>query len=322
MTNRENSGFEVFWRGGVERNITDHTSVLALGTFDGVHIAHKRLIDEANSLKNRVGATLVGVWCFSESPAGYFKGVTVPALTLPKQKIRILHESGADFVAIGDFASFCATTADDFISNVLISRFKCIGAVCGFNHRFGHKGAGDMNLLKERFGADHVVSVDEIKMFGQTVSSTAIRTSLLEGDPIKAGEMLGRRFALDAPVVHGKQLGRELDFPTANQYFTGNLIVPKHGIYATVCTLENGEKHIGVSNVGVRPTISDEIDSHIANCETYICDFSGDLYGQSLKVEFCAYLREEKRFSSIEELRTAIMADKESALKFFSKNNI
>ena len=317
MINHEDMGYKIFWHNNLECDISNHKSILALGTFDGVHIAHKKLIDEAVSLKSRVGASLVGVWCFSQSPAGFFKGVTVPALTPPEQKIKILLDLGADFVAVGDFASFCKMNADNFISDVLISRFNCIGTVCGFNHKFGYKGLGDTNLLKERFGDTRVVSVDEIKMFGQTVSSTAIRSALMDGDPIKAGEMLGRKFALEAPVVHGKQLGRELEFPTANQYFTGDLIVPKHGIYATLCTLENGEKYIGVSNVGVRPTISDEIDSHIANCETYICNFSGDLYGQTLKVEFCAYLREEKRFSSIEELRSAINADKEAALNFF-----
>ena len=322
MINREDLGYKIFWRNNVEHNISKHKSILALGTFDGVHVAHKKLIDEAVSLKSRTSASLVGVWCFSQSPAGFFKGITVPALTLPDQKIKILLDLGADFVAIGDFASFCTMSADNFIGNVLISRFNCIGTVCGFNHKFGYKGLGDTNLLKDRFGDTHVVSVDEIKMFGQTVSSTAIRMALLEGDPIKAEKMLGRRFALEAPVVHGKQLGRELEFPTANQYFTGDLIVPKHGIYATVCTLESGRKYIGVSNVGVRPTISDDIDSHIANCETFICDFSGDLYGQILKVEFCAYLREEQCFASIVELRSAIMADKEAALKFFGKNKI
>lgn len=321
IIDHKETGFKIFWRNGTEQDINKNKSILALGTFDGVHIAHKKLIDEALALKKRSDATLVGVWCFSQSPAGFFKGITVPALTLPDQKINILMELGADFVAVGDFENFCTMSADNFISNILISRLKCIGAVCGFNHRFGHKGMGDMNLLREKFGNSRVVSVDEIKLFGETVSSTAIRAALLAGNPVKAAEMLGRKFSLEAPVVHGKQLGRELKFPTANQYFTGNLIVPKHGIYATMCTLENGEKLIGVSNVGVRPTISDEIDSHIANCETYICDFSGDLYGQMLKVEFCAYLREEKRFSSIEELRSAIVADKQAALEFFNEIN-
>ena len=113
-----------------------------------------------------------------------------------------------------------------------------------------------------------------------------------------------------------------MQFPTANQYFSEGMIIPKHGIYATVCTLADGKRYIGVSNVGTRPTISDDKDSHIANCETHICDFTGDLYGQMLKIEFCAYLREEKRFSSIDELTSAIENDKNTAIKLFNSKGI
>lgn len=314
--------FEIIWADGQERNVQKCNTVLALGTFDGVHTAHKSLLDSAIKLKERLGAEYVGAWCFRQSPASVLKGEPILSLTSIGEKVRIMNDYGLDFVAVGDFEDFRNISAEDFVDDILVDKLGCIGAVCGFNHRFGHRGAGDSSLLKKRFGNDHVITVNEIKMFGETVSSTAIRNHIIAGEIETANAMLGRRFSLESTVVQGKKLGREMQFPTANQYFSNGMIIPKHGIYATVCTLENGEKYVGVSNVGTRPTISDDKDSHVANCETHICDFSGDLYGQMLKIEFCAYLREEKRFGSIDELTSAIENDRNNAIALFKSKTI
>ncbi|MBR2336025.1 MAG: riboflavin biosynthesis protein RibF [Clostridia bacterium] len=318
-----NNSFKIFWsdRYKEERPIPKN-SVLALGTFDGIHIAHKKLLFEALDLKNRIQADFAGAWCFEQSPASILRGVDIPALTTLYQKISIMLSQGLDFVAVGDFKSFSSVTAEDFIDNILVNELGCVATVCGFNHKFGYKGLGNSNLLRSKFSCERVIEVDEITMFGETVSSTSIREKISSGDIEKANAMLGRCFSLSSAVVHGKRLGREMQFPTANQCFPSELIVPKHGIYATVCTLEDGSKYMGVSNVGVRPTISDDIDTHVANCETYICDFSGDIYGQKLTIEFCAYLREEKRFSSIDELSLAISHDKANAIEFFKNTNL
>ena len=129
--------------------------------------------------------------------------------------------------------------------------------------------------------------------------------------------MLGRPYSLTAPVVTGKQLGRTMKFPTANQYFPTDSLPPKKGIYATVCHV--GDKsYYGVSNVGVRPSITDGTDSHSFNCETYIIDFSGDIYGEYITVEFHKYLREEMRFSSLDELKAQISKDTVAALSYFN----
>lgn len=313
---------EIIWADGKSRSFKGCRTVVALGTFDGVHVAHKSLLDSAINLRDKIGAEYVGAWCFSQSPASILKGELIRSLTTIDEKVRIMNEYGLDFVAVGDFKDFRNMSAEDFVDTILLDRLGCVGAVCGFNHRFGHRGLGDSSLLKIKLGENRVVTVNEIKMFDETISSTAIRNKIISGDIEKANAMLGRRFSLESIVVQGKKLGREMQFPTANQYFSEGMIIPKHGIYATVCTLADGKRYIGVSNVGTRPTISDDKDSHIANCETHICDFTGDIYGQMLKIEFCAYLREEKRFSSIDELTLAIENDKNTAIKLFNSKGI
>ena len=314
--------FEIIWADGKSRSLKNCRSVIALGTFDGVHIAHKCLLDSAIALKKATKSEYAGAWCFSQSPASVLKGDPILSLTAVSEKIRIMNDYGLDFVAVGDFRDYRSLSAEDFIDIILKDELSCVATICGFNHRFGHRGAGDSSLLKSKFGEDNVVTVNEIKMFEETVSSTAIRSKITSGEIEKANAMLGRRFSIEGVVVEGKKLGREMQFPTANLYFSEGVIIPRHGIYATVCTLENGEKHIGVSNVGIRPTISDDKDSHVANCETHICDFSGDLYGQKLKIEFCAYLREEMRFGSIDELTSAIENDRNKAMALFNSKSI
>ncbi len=135
-----------------------------------------------------------------------------------------------------------------------------------------------------------------------------------------AAAMLGRNYSLNAVVRSGKKLGRTIGFPTINQTFEYGMTVPMFGIYAVCCTLPDGSVHTGVANVGIRPTVPDSMDKHGINCETYIHDFNGDIYGQMVKTEFYHLLRREKKFESIEELTEAISADSEHALLYFKDN--
>lgn len=312
---------EIITPNGAPLSLDGKTTVMALGTFDGVHSAHTGLITETVALASRIGADLCGAWCFSESPAAYFKNQRIPLLCTLEDRIALMLSCGLDFVAVGRIEELHTVSAEDFVDEILKSRFGCIGTVCGFNHRFGHKGKGSPQLLKEKFG-NGAVSYPEVKLAGETVSSTAIREHLAIGDIKTANLMLGRNFYINTKVLSGKRLGRTIGFPTVNQTFPDNTVIPHHGIYATLCTAEDGRQYIGVSNVGVRPTITDGSDSHAVNCETYLIDFEGDLYGQTLKVEFCSYLREEKKFSSIEELSSAIENDRACAIRYFGSKNL
>ena len=309
-------------RDGYEIILSDRVTatsscVLALGNFDGIHIAHAALLDSAKILKERIGAAYVGVWCFEQNPLEFFSATPPKRILAKNDKISLFLECGIDFVVIGDFSKFRDIPADSFIHDHLVNELGCVGTVCGFNFRFGQRRAGDPSMLKAAFGDENCVIVDEIQLDGVTVSSTKIREFISLGDMVSAGKFLGRPYFLNTPVTGGKRLGNSIGFPTANQRFPEKCIIPKHGIYATVCTTNDGKKHIGVSNVGIRPTITDGSDSHAVNCETYIIDFNSDIYGQNLKVEFYKLLRDEKKFDSVEDLRHAINNDAKSAVAFF-----
>ena len=292
-------------------------TVLALGTFDGVHVAHKKLLDSAKDLQKRIGASLVGAWCFEEIPSSFLRGEKQVLITNKRDKVALMLASGLDFVAMGRFADFKDLSADAFISDVLKARLGCVGTVTGYDHRFGCKGLGTSSLLEEKFGKENTVTVPEIKLEGETVGSSAIRKYLLEGNTEKANSMLGRAFFIKSTVTEGKKLGRKLGFPTANQPFPDNTTPLKRGVYATLCSFGDGKEYMGVTNVGIRPSIK-EGDDHVLNCETYIINFFDDIYGKEMTLKFCSFLREETKFSTLDELTEAIKKDTEKTLEFFS----
>ena len=308
---------EIFTRDGKDLPAVGK-NVLALGTFDGVHTAHARLLSSAVELRDRLGCDRVGAWCFSYPPMSALKNEDVPQLTSTKEKVELLLDSGMDFVAVADFNAFKDYTAEDFVNYVLLDQLKCHGAVCGFNHRFGKFGKGNASLLADLLGSDKVLTVDEIQYMGETVSSTAIREHIALGDIETANAMLGRPFSLRAEVIEGKHLGRKLRFPTANMRFPEGTVIPKHGIYATACIVD-GKRYVGVSNVGIRPSVTDGSDDHKVNCETYIVDFSEIIYGKTVTVEFHEYLRNERKFDSLDALKAQIEIDKDAAIKYFQK---
>ncbi len=312
------NGATVFFRDGLSPDTSLESTVLALGTFDGVHIAHKRLLECAVKLKNENNAALCGAFCFYQSPVSFLRGIDVPMICTFEQKLSLMLESGLDFVAAADFSDFCDMSADVFVNDVLRHRLGCFAAVCGFNHRFGRGGVGSSELLCSILGIDNVITLPEVKIDGETVSSTAIRDHLAMGEIAVANKMLGRAFSLTAPVLSGKKLGRTLGCPTANQCFPKHTVTLKNGIYATLCHTEDNKTYIGASNVGVRPSIGGDIDDHSLNCETLIYDFSREIYGESLTVEFYEYLRGEQKFSSLDELSRTIQNDLANAVDHFN----
>lgn len=292
-------------------------TVLALGTFDGVHIAHRRLLEDAKMLKKKLAASLVGAWCFEENPASYLRGEKQVLITNKQDKVALMLAQGLDFVAMAHFPDFKDLSAEDFINEVLKEKLGCIGAVVGYDHRFGCKGAGTSLMLESSLGKENTVTVSEIKLEEETVGSSTIRKYLLEGKIEKANRMLGRAFSVKSSVTEGKKLGRKLGFPTANQPFPDNTAPLRRGVYATICSFGDGKEYMGVTNVGVRPSIK-EGDDHELNCETYIINFSDNVYGKEMTLKFCFFLREETKFSSLEELTDAIKKDTKKTLELFS----
>ncbi len=278
----------------------------AVGNFDGVHKGHLALLQKAAE-KN--GCTHSAVWTFATHPRVCMGDENFSELTTTGQKLALFADAGIELAILEDFPAVKDMSPEDFAVKLLYGRCGVRTAVCGYNFRFGKNAAGTPALLSKEFsrlGAD-VITVDAVKTAeGEIISSSAIR-ALIEGGNIgKANEMLGREFTVSLPVSEGHKLGRTLGLPTINQVFPSGCVIPRHGVYAAKCNIK-GKEYIAVANVGVRPTVTENIEN--INCETHIIDFSGNLYGEVVSVRLCCFLRDEKKFSSVAELKSAITAD-------------
>ena len=288
-------------------------AVLCLGNFDGVHRGHQRLFDCALEMKDAKGASCACAWTFTSVAK---TDSSVPCLTDMSAKLRLFAEYGLDYAVFEEFVSVCDTSAADFISSYLCEGMKIAGVVCGFNFRFGKGGEGDYQLLSALAGelGIHSIVVDAVTSEGEVISSTLIREHIENGNISKAAKLLGHPFSIQFPVLHGNELGRTMGIPTINQSFPEGHIIPCMGIYACTCYV-NDDIYLGVANVGVRPTISDE---GTVNCETHIINYSGDLYDKEIRVEFYERLREEMKFDSLDALRRQIRIDISECLDYFA----
>lgn len=298
-------------------------SVLCLGNFDGVHVAHRALLQEGLRLRDeRVPHGLCGVFCFFRPSIDYIPRPDAPLsrtshLTSLGEKLRLFAAAGMDFVCLADFPLIRDLSPEAFLDE-LCRATNGRGAVCGYNFRFGKGGAGNSDTLRAYFDQTDMCGalvVPEVSVDGVSVSSSRIRACLETGDVRAAAALLGCPYALEAPVVHGKKLGRTIGFPTANQYFPPARMIPAYGVYATRCHTPYGT-FAGVSNVGEHPTV----DAHArVNCETYILGLSHNLYGKRIRVEFVEYLRPERRFADLDALTDAIRRDAEMARRILEE---
>ena len=295
--------------------LNNNKLAIALGNFDGVHKGHAQLMKEAVAFKERgfIPAALM----FESDPENCLAGSPVSLqITSNGQKEEILRSMGIERVIFIDFMSNKDLSPDEFV-NMLITEYNAGALICGFHYRFGKYASGDANLLKrlcEEKGLAFKM-VDAYIMDGMVVSSTHIRSFIASGDMERASKALGRNFSVTSKVVEGKHLGRSLGFPTINQKIASDGAVPAHGVYLTKVTA-NGNRYSGITNVGLRPTVE---NTETCNIETNLLDFDGDLYGQTVTVEFIKMLRSEKKFANISLLKDAISADRENARKFFEK---
>ena len=230
-----------------------------------------------------------------------------PLLTTPSERANIIRtQYGVQDVFVEPFDRDMMTMPwEDFIAELLVKKYHAVHLVAGHDFRFGHKNEGDVEKLKS-YCAAHGLGCDiipRVERDGVTVSSTYIRTLLEEGGVKRASAFLGHYFSVEGTVRHGEGIGKKTLFPTANLIPDEHIIALKRGVYATRAHLPGGETRVGVTNVGVRPTVSDK---DTVTIETYLVGFDGDLYGQKLQLDFFDYLREEKKFSSTQELHDMI----------------
>jgi len=286
---------------------------IALGNFDGVHLGHQALLQRCVALKKE-GYTPAALM-FSEDPENCLAGMCVTRqITDNAQKEAIMKSMGIEKVIFMNFMENKDYSPKEF-ADMLKNKYNAAALICGFHYRFGKFAKGDATLLK-RLATERGISfhkVEPVTVDNMLVSSTLIRGFIAEGNVEKAWEFLGRPFCVEAPVVEGKHLGRTLGFPTVNQRFEKNSVVPACGVYITNVYVD-GVRYGGVSNVGLRPTVENTKE---CNIETNILDFDKDIYGKTVRVEFIKMLRKEKKFSDINQLAKAVSEDRETAISFF-----
>lgn len=289
-------------------------SVLCIGNFDGVHIGHRQLVDAVLSSYRMLSGerdVICGAWFFDSSSYKSMRDIFTV-----EEKLDIFAELGLEYAVIADFDEVRGLSPNRFVNEILRTDCRCIHAVCGENFRFGAMAAGDAVMLSEMMLGNATI-VPLLSFRGDTVSSTRIRELLEKGLVEEASLLLGSRYSVCERIVHGKALGRTIGIPTINQNITQKELLISRGTYATVCTLR-GERYYGVTNFGTRPTVE---SSERKNLETYIIDFSGDCYGEDVKIEFASRLRDEMRFDSVESLRDQIEKDIESTRSYFASEH-
>jgi len=294
-------------------------TVIALGFFDGVHRGHGALLRRTVERAAALGAT-PAVFTFDRPPKEVVTGRPVPLINSPEDRrdlIRRLY--GIQQVIMVPFDRAMMTMGwQDFITS-LVEQYGAVHLVAGHDYHFGYKNEGTPEKLQERcaqlgLGCD---IIPKVEYDGITVSSTYIRTLVESGDVERAAEFLGHPHCLSQTVTHGRRIGRTIGVPTINLALPASVLVPSHGVYITRVHLPNGSGCPGVTNVGVRPTVS---QSGTVSVETFLLDFDGDLYGQRVRLEFCRPLRPERRFDSLDALKEQILRDIDSARAYFAEN--
>ncbi|MEI6487286.1 MAG: bifunctional riboflavin kinase/FAD synthetase [Sphingomonadales bacterium] len=281
--------------------------IVALGNFDGFHAGHQAVVGAARDWAHKLGRPAL-VASFDPHPARLFQpDVPSFALSTIAQRGEWLSAFGMDGAVVMPFTrDLAALSAEDFVIEWLVTRLGVAGVVTGGDFTFGRGRSGTVTDLS-RLGLAHGFAarvVDAVQDGGGTISSTRIRELLRGGRPGMAADLLTRPFAIRGVVEHGAKLGRTLGFPTANMVL-GDYVRPAYGVYAVQVTLPSGQRIDGVANLGIRPMIEPPVEL----LETWLMDWQGDLYGQTLDVALVAYLRPEMKLDGLEALKAQIAQD-------------
>ena len=295
----------------------DQRAVVTIGAYDGVHLGHRAVIRQVRERAAALGALSVVV-TFDRHPASVVRPEAAPRLlTTPEQKIELLSQTGVDAVVVVPFSAEQAKeTPVDFVTRVLVDTLRTKAVIIGSDFHFGHMRQGNVTLLREMgerhdFTCEPIVLVPRADGVNEPVSSTAIRRALAGGEIDSATRMLGRAHEVRGVVIEGDQRGRTIGFPTANVNIPAGMCLPSDGVYAGIYRRPDGSEHSCAINLGRRPTFYANQDYSLL--EAYLLDFTGDLYGEEAAVQFVAFLRSEKQFGGLDELKEQLVKDHESA---------
>ena len=297
----------------------DRGSVAAVGNFDGVHLGHQKVIQEASRIANGLKAPL-SVLTFEPHPRMLFQTDGTPfRLTTRGSKSDVLAEIGVELLIELPFDNaFSQLSAEDFVKKVLAEALGLKHVICGYDFVFGHRRRGTPEILEHLCG-DAGIGVSRMPAFSETdgavYSSTRVRQCLTEGDPRGAAELLGRPWSFSSTVEAGDKRGRTIGFPTCNLRVV-DLVQPAYGVYAVLVQLQNQTDWLpGVANFGRRPTVNDRG----ALFEVNLFDLDKDLYGQQLAIRVIDFIRPEMKFSGIDDLKTQISLDAMRAKELLSE---
>ncbi|TRZ66506.1 bifunctional riboflavin kinase/FAD synthetase, partial [bacterium] len=290
----------------------DKKSVVSIGTFDGVHVGHRKIINDLNTLKSSLNLRSVIV-TFDPHPQVVLKSKhkDIKLLSTTSEKLNIFEKLGIDTVYVTSFTrEFSQTTAEDFYRNYIIEKVGLTDLVLGYDHMFGRNREGDYSTLKV-LSQKHdfrVHRIEEFRINGEQVNSTTIRNLLYSGDVEKAAFLLGENYSFEGKVVYGDRRGQTIGFPTANiEPFDEFKLIPKNGVYLVSVSISD-KSYFGMMNIGVRPTIDKNGKIII---EVNIFNFDNNIYGKTVKIGFILFLREERKFGSLDELVMQLKKDRE-----------
>ncbi|MBP1223238.1 bifunctional riboflavin kinase/FAD synthetase [Flavobacterium sp. 1355] len=297
---------------------TTKKTILTLGTFDGVHIGHKKILERiTQNTENGKYESLVLTF-FPHPRMVLQEKSEIKLLNTISEKTKLLEQTGIENLVIHPFnESFSRLTAEEFVHTILVDQFHIHKIIIGHDHRFGRNRTANIDDLIA-FGKEYGFEVEQIsaqEIQDVSVSSTKIRKALDEGNVALANDYLGYSYFLTGEVVKGKQLGRTIGFPTANINIEEEYKkIPKNGVYV-VKTIINEKEVFGMMNIGFNPTVNGEKKT----IEVNLFDFDADVYGHKIEVSLLEYLREEQKFGSVELLKEQLNQDKKTALAFIAR---
>lgn len=288
-------------------------SVVTIGTFDGVHIGHQKIISRLVDIAKTNDLQALVLTFFPHPRMVVQKDSDIKLINTIDEKAAQLQELGVDHLVVKEFTkSFSRLTSLEYVRDVLVNKLKVKHIIVGYDHHFGRNRTATIDDLIEfgKFYDFEVTQIDAEEIGDVAVSSTKIRIALHEGKMKIANQFLGYDFMLTGIVVEGKGLGSNLNFPTANIYIEESYkLIPKEGVYLVQSNL-NGHQTYGMMNIGKNPTVSQDNKTHI---EVHFFDFDGDLYGKTLKIELLDHLRSEIKFPNIAALKEQLENDKSTA---------